>query len=142
MHRRGVTPSRPPIWTGPSRRANAVAGSAGSPPPRSRWDSVRGRLDRSAIPAGPSARSRAAHLRAVTVETINIFAAADGFQPSSTINFASLSRARGVRAALAWDTKVSWFVKRLLDISTSQPEAFASQHIRAVSRNNVPGHHT
>jgi hypothetical protein len=94
------------------------------------------------MPATPSARNRAAHFRAVGAETMNILAASDGFQPSSTINFASLNRARGVSAALAWDTKASWFVKRLLDISTSQPEAFASQHIRAVSRNNVPGHHT
>jgi hypothetical protein len=67
-----------------------------------------GRLDRSAIPAGPSALNRAAHLRAVTVETMNIFAASDGFQPSSTINLASRSRAFGVKAALAWDTKASW----------------------------------
>jgi hypothetical protein len=72
---------------------------------------------------------------------MNIFAAADGFQPSSTINLASLNRARGVSAALAWDMKASWFVKRLLDISTSQPEAFAFQQLRAVSHNNVPGHH-
>jgi len=67
-----------------------------------------GRLDRSTIPTGPSALNRAAHLRAVTVETMNIFAASDGFQPSTTINLASRSRARGVRAALAWDTKASW----------------------------------
>jgi hypothetical protein len=91
---------------------------------------------------GPSERNRAAYLRAVTVETMNIFAAADGFQPSATISVASLNRARGVSAALAWDTKASWLVKRLLDISTSQPEAFAFQQLRTVSRNNVPGHHT
>ena len=60
------------------------------------------------MPAGPSARSRAAHFRAVTVETMNIFAASDGFQPSSTISLASLKRALGVSAALAWDTKASW----------------------------------
>ncbi len=59
------------------------------------------------MPAGPSARKRAAHFRAVTVETMNIFAASDGVQPSSTINLASRNRARGVRAALAWDTKAS-----------------------------------
>jgi len=46
-------------------------------------------------------------LRAVTVETMNIFAATDGVQPSSTINFASLNRARGVSMALTWDTKAS-----------------------------------
>ncbi|VXC53820.1 conserved hypothetical protein [Aeromicrobium sp. 9AM] len=32
--------------------------------------------------------------------------------------------------------------ERLLDISTPQPEAFAVQQIRSVSRNNVPGHHS
>src|SRR5215218_4221820 len=37
---------------------------------------------------------------------------------------ASLNRARGVNAALAWDTKASWLMKRFLDSSTSQPEAF------------------
>ena len=73
---------------------------------------------------------------------MNILAASDGFQSSSTINLASLNRAFGVRAALAWDTKASWCVKRLLDISTSQQGAFAHQQLRAVSRNNVPGHHT
>jgi hypothetical protein len=46
---------------------------------------VRGRLERSFIPAGPLSRNRAAHLRAVTVETMNILAAADGGEPSSTI---------------------------------------------------------
>lgn len=56
---------------------------------------------------------------------MNIFAAAAGVQPSSTINLASRSRAFGVRAALAWDTKASWCVKRFLDSSTSQPGAFA-----------------
>lgn len=73
---------------------------------------------------------------------MNILAASDAFQPSSTINRARRKRAFGVRAALAWDTKASWFAKRLLDISTSQPEAFAIQQLMAVSRNNVPGHHT
>jgi hypothetical protein len=47
-------------------------------------------------------------LGAVTVETMNIFAADAGVQPSSTINLANLKRARGVSAALAWDTKASW----------------------------------
>jgi hypothetical protein len=37
---------------------------------------------------------------------------------------ARLNRARGVKAAFAWDTKASWLVKRFLDSSTSQPEAF------------------
>jgi hypothetical protein len=39
---------------------------------------------------------------------MNILAASDGFQPSSTISLASLKRALGVSAALAWDTKASW----------------------------------
>ena len=37
--------------------------------------------------------------RAVTGETMNIFAATDGGRPSSTIRRANRSRARGVRAA-------------------------------------------
>jgi hypothetical protein len=73
---------------------------------------------------------------------MNIFAAAEGGQPSSTINRAIRKRAFGVKAALAWDTKASWSVKRLFDISTSQPEAFTIQQLRNVSRNNVPGHHS
>ena len=40
----------------------------------------RGRLERSTIPAEPSARNLAAHFRAVTGETMNIFAATDGGQ--------------------------------------------------------------
>ena len=99
----------------------------------------------SAIPVPGDATRRigwAAHLRAVTVETMNIFAAEPGVQPSSTTSFACRSRALGVSAALAWDTKASWLLKRFLDSSTSQPEAFAFQQLRVVSRNNVPGHHT
>ena len=100
-------PSWPPICTGPSRRRQRNPMIA-----RLRFSAVLfglvcGRLDRSAIPAWPSVLNRAAHLRAVTVETMNIFAASDGVQSSSTINFASRNRARGVRAALAWDTKAS-----------------------------------
>jgi len=38
---------------------------------------------------------------------MNIFAAADGGQPSSTMSIANLKRARGVSAALPWDTKAS-----------------------------------
>ena len=102
----------------------------------------RGRLDLSIIPAAPSARNLAAHLRAVSGEVMNIFAATVADQCSSTMSFASRKRARGVRAALAWDTKASWFVKRFLDSSTSQPEAFAYQQLNRDSQNNVPGHHT
>ena len=51
------------------------------------------------------------------------------------MSWASLNRARGVKAALAWDTKASWFVERLLDISTSQPEAFTCL-------NDPPNHQT
>ncbi|MFC9663973.1 hypothetical protein ACFVJ5_27345 [Nocardia sp. NPDC127606] len=58
---------------------------------------------------------------------MNIFAAVEQVHPCSTINRASLKRVRGVKAALAWTTKASWMVKRLLDISTSQPEAFTGQ---------------
>src|SRR5215212_8208054 len=55
---------------------------------------------------------------------MNILAAAAYVQPDSTTSRASLKRARGVKAALAWDTKASWLMKRFLDSSTSQPEAF------------------
>lgn len=68
-----------------------------------------GLLERSIIPAGPSTRNLASHLRAVGGETMNIFAAtatATGHR-SSTMSFASRKRARGVRAASAWDTKAS-----------------------------------
>jgi hypothetical protein len=73
---------------------------------------------------------------------MNILAAIDGFHPSSTISRASLKRAFGVRAALAWDTKATWCVKWFLDSSTPQPEAFVYTALRGVSRNNVPGHHS
>ncbi|KQS73772.1 hypothetical protein ASG41_04080 [Modestobacter sp. Leaf380] len=66
-----------------------------------------GRELRSTIPAGPSARYRSAHLRAVDGSTMNIDAAADTGHPWSTINRAIRRRARGVRAALAWDTRAS-----------------------------------
>ncbi len=66
-----------------------------------------GRLDLSVIPAGPSAWNRAAHFRAVDGEVMNIFAATATGQRSSTMSLASRKRARGVRAALAWDTKAS-----------------------------------
>ena len=59
------------------------------------------------MPAVPSARYRSAHLRAVRGETMNIFAAVDTDQRSSTINLARRRRATGVRAALAWDMKAS-----------------------------------
>lgn len=59
------------------------------------------------MPAAPSRRYRSAQLLAVRGETMNIFAAAVALQPSSTIRHASRSRARGVRAALAWDMKAS-----------------------------------
>src|SRR3954453_20707233 len=48
-------------------------------------------------------------------------------QPWSTTSRASLKRARGVSAALAWDTKTSWVVERFLGSSTPRPEVFAYQ---------------
>jgi len=39
---------------------------------------------------------------------MNILAAIDTVQPSSTTNRASRSRVRGFKTALAWDTKASW----------------------------------
>ena len=67
-----------------------------------------GREDRSAIPAGPTCRYRLAQRAAVGQDTSYRSAARATGQPSSTISRASLSRARGVSAALAWDTKTSW----------------------------------
>ena len=78
---------------------------------------VDGRLDRSAIPAGPSARKRVAHLRAVGGETMNILAAVATGQCSSTMSLARRRRARGVRAALAWDMKAFCSRERFLDNS-------------------------
>jgi hypothetical protein len=101
-------PRRPPIWTGPSRCRHRNATIRRTTGGGVRAGEVWGRLERSRIPTSPSARHRAAHFRAVTVETMNIFAASDGVQPSSTTNRANRARARGVKAALAWDTKASW----------------------------------
>ncbi|MFC7626117.1 hypothetical protein, partial [Microlunatus sp. GCM10028923] len=72
---------------------------------------------------------------------MNIFAAADTGQPSTTINRASRNRARGVKAALAWTMKASLDVKRFLDSSTLTPGGLPHRQIKPVSRNNVPGHH-
>jgi hypothetical protein len=102
-----------------------------------------GRLDRSTIPETPSIRYRVAHLQAVTGETMNILAATMTGHRSSPISRASRRRARGVRAALAWDTKASWVREAVeLDSSTSQQEVFATQQLNRDSRNNVPVHHT
>src|SRR4029079_3942930 len=63
------------------------------------------------MPAAPSSRYRSAHFFAVRHETSKRSAARAGNQPWSTIRRAILSRARGVRAALAWvawDTKASF----------------------------------
>ena len=103
----------------------------------------RGRLDRSTIPAGPSARNLAAHFRAVGGEVMNIFAAAATGQCSSTMSLASRRRARGVRAALAWDTKASCVreaVLRQLHSRNGRPSP-RQQNTRD-SGNNVPGHHS
>ena len=101
-------PSSPAICTGPSRRRHLAFTifftTAGGVLVGITW----GRLVRSVIPAGPSARYRAAHLRAVGGETRNILAATATGHPSSTMSLARRNRARGVRAALAWDTKASW----------------------------------
>jgi hypothetical protein len=72
---------------------------------------------------------------------MNILAATITDHRSCTMSRASVNRTRGVRAALAWDTKAAWFVKRFLDSSTSQPVAFAYQQLNRDSRNIVPGHH-
>ena len=69
------TPSRPPICTGPSRWRHRSRTIARTTCGRVRFGLVWGREDRSAIPAGPSARYRSAHFLAVTGETMNIVAA-------------------------------------------------------------------
>ena len=66
-------------------------------------------------------------------ETMNIFAASPRVRPSSTTSRASRSRARGVRAAFAWDTRTSGGVKRFLDSSTSQLEVLAYLNDRPTS---------
>ncbi|WP_323749868.1 hypothetical protein, partial [Curtobacterium sp. VKM Ac-1376] len=54
-------------------------------------------------------------------DTMNSFAAVVAGHLLSTISLARRRRARGVSAALAWDTKASWSVKRFLDSSTPPP---------------------
>ena len=58
---------------------------------------------------------------------MNIFAAADVGPAVLDDQPRQPQTGAGVRAALAWDTKASWLVKRFLDSSTSQPEAFTCQ---------------
>ena len=74
------SPSSPAIWAGPRRprhRRFTIRLTTGS----GVFVGIdRGRLERSTIPAEPSARNLAAHFRAVTGETMNIFAATDGGQ--------------------------------------------------------------
>ena len=124
-------PSSPAICAGPSLRRHrnrrirfTVAGGV-------LVGIERGRLDRSTIPAGPSARNRAAHFRAVGGEVMNIFAATMTGQRSSTMSLASRSRARGVRAALAWDKKASCVreaVPRQLHSRNGRPSPVTRSH--------------
>jgi hypothetical protein len=100
-------PSRPAIWTGPSRflvRRCLILASIRRGVRRGEWW---GRLDRSTMPDSPSSRYRSAHRFAVVAETWNRSAARRNGQPSSTMQRASLSRPLGVRQALAWDMKTS-----------------------------------
>ena len=69
-------PSRPAIWTGPSRcrhRSRTIRRTSSG---GVLVGLVCGRELRSAIPAGPSARYRSAHFFAVRGATMNILAAA------------------------------------------------------------------
>ena len=93
--------SSPAIWAGPRRRRHRAAAICFTTVGGVLVGIVDGRLDRSVIPAGPSARKRVAHLRAVGGETMNILAAVATGQRSSTMSLARRRRARGVRAALA-----------------------------------------
>ena len=68
-------PSSPAICVGPRRRRHRAATICFTTAGGVLVGVVDGRLDRSAIPAGPSARKRVAHLRAVGGESMNILAA-------------------------------------------------------------------
>ena len=102
-----------------------------------RW----GREDRSTIPAGPSQRYRSAHFFAVRHDTSYRSAARGIDQSSSTTRRASRSRARGVRAALAWvacDTTTSRCgVERFLDRSTPHREVFTHLRHQTVSTHDL-----
>lgn len=100
-------PSSPAICTGPSRRRHLALTIRLTMAGVVVVGIECGLLVRSAIPAGPSVRYRAAHFRAVGGETMNIFTATDTGHCSSTMSLARGRRARGVTAALAWDTKAS-----------------------------------
>ena len=121
------TPTRSAIATGPSRcfhRSLTMARTTGR---GVRFGDRCGREDRSLIPPSPSWRYRSAHRFAVGHDTSYRSAALATGQPWSTIRRANRSRARGVKAALAWDTKTSWVRERFLDSSTPRPEVFAFQ---------------
>ena len=68
-------PSSEAICTGPRRRRLLAATICFTTAGDVLVGIVAGRLDRSTMPAGPSARKRVAHLRAVGGETMNILAA-------------------------------------------------------------------
>src|SRR5699024_7177603 len=118
------TPSRPAICTGPSRFRQRNATMRRTTAEEVLLGLVRGRELRSAIPSRPSARYLSAHFLAVRGATMNILAAAEYVQRSSTTNLASRKRVRGVRTALAWDTKTSGVRSGELDSSTSLPGVF------------------
>ena len=80
---------------------------------------------------------------AVTAETMNIFAATGGVQPSSTTSRASRRRAaRGQRSVSVGHEGllVREAVPRQLHSTTGG--LHLSSRLSAVSRNNLPGHHT
>jgi len=86
-----------------------------------------GRLDRSAIPGSPSARKRAAHFRAVMVETMNIFDAPDGGHPIINDQARQTQRSARSQGGIRVGHEgllVREAVSRQLP---SQPEAFARQ---------------
>ena len=58
-------------------------------------------------------------------------------QPWSTIRRANRSRARGVEAALAWDTKTSWMKERFLTAPLHARRSLPFKHPQTVSSNNL-----
>lgn len=68
-------PLPPAIWAEPSRRRHRAVTIRSTTTGGVLVGIERGRLDWSINPAGPSARNRAAHFRAVGGEVMNIFAA-------------------------------------------------------------------
>lgn len=91
------------------------------------------------MPASPIAAYRSAHRLAVGQETWKYSAARAIGHPSSTIRRASLRRALGVKAALAWDTRTSWWWRGTVDKSHSTPGGPPPSRRSATRAHHSPG---